>query len=441
MSNKIIHQLRSINTRSIYSVLLLVVIGGLVAPAIIGSYLMIGIREQKVAHTALQETLQRDADILSLGLQEPLWVLNPQAASALVESLMRDPAVLRVQVLDQMAQPFIVTSSAVRPTGKIYRAERDIMLHGQRIGHLLVEMDDAKSNQELRAKQFSYVFVLAAQLAVSLLLIILFLNGRLLLPLRKLMSFSDRLSRGDFDTRLEPLRSDELGRLGEQLEHMRIAIKQLFDDVGRREERFRTIVTQVPGAVFRYTQDGRIEFISNTIESICGYPAEKFLAGGTREWISLIAIADRKRVLRHVSEGNRTRVPYEIEYRIRAASGAECWVSENAQPGGNGHENAQWVDGILVDISERKRNEMRIEALLAEQAVILDNVLVSVMFVQRRIVMSANRRFDNMFGYDKNEIVGRSVGLLYATEASFNSIGENAKYSTNGATVQHFGGI
>ena len=51
---------------SIYGALLLVVFGGLVIPAIIGSYLLIGVHEQQSAKMALNESLQRNADILSL---------------------------------------------------------------------------------------------------------------------------------------------------------------------------------------------------------------------------------------------------------------------------------------------------------------------------------------------------------------------------------------
>lgn len=242
---------------SIYGALLLVVFGGLVIPAIIGSYLLIGVHEQQSAKTALNESLQRNADILALGMQESLWNMNAESAHSLVESVMRDRSVLQVQVTGQAETQFMHVQSPRRQIGNVYRAEREILVRGEKIGRILVEMDDARSQQELREKQLSYVFVLAAQLTVSLLLIVLFLNKRLLKPLRKLMRFSDRLSHGDFETRLELTGSDELGRLSGQLEQMRVAIKHLFEDIGQREERFRTIVTQVPGAVFRFRPDGR----------------------------------------------------------------------------------------------------------------------------------------------------------------------------------------
>jgi hypothetical protein len=71
-----------------HGALLLVVFGGLVIPAIIGSYLLIGVHEQK--QPARREKLQRNADILALGMQESLWNMNAESAHSLVESVMRD---------------------------------------------------------------------------------------------------------------------------------------------------------------------------------------------------------------------------------------------------------------------------------------------------------------------------------------------------------------
>ncbi|MES2075633.1 MAG: EAL domain-containing protein [Pseudomonadota bacterium] len=409
---------------SIYGALLLVVFGGLVIPAIIGSYLLIGVHEQQSAKTALNESLQRNADILALGMQESLWNMNAESAHSLVESVMRDRAVVQVQVVGQADTQFMHVHSPQRPIGNVYRAEREILVRGERIGRIMVEMDDARSQQELREKQLSYVFVLAAQLTVSLLLIVLFLNTRLLKPLRKLMRFSDRLSHGDFETRLDLAGSDELGRLAGQLEQMRVAIKHLFEDIGQREERFRTIVTQVPGAVFRFRPDGPIDFISDAIEDISGFSAAQFMRGTSHSWANLICPEDRKRQRHCVGQAVRDGQPYEIEYRIVDASGTERWVSENGQP--QPHEAgglAPWIDGIIADISERKHNEMRIAALLAEQSAILDNVMFGVMFVRQRHIVSVNRRCEELFGYAPGSMVGASTAILFPDSVDYEAAG------------------
>ncbi|MYM83701.1 EAL domain-containing protein [Duganella sp. FT50W] len=409
---------------SIYGALLLVVFGGLVIPAIIGSYLLIGVHEQQSARVALNESLQRNADILALGMQESLWNMNAESAHSLVESVMRDRSVLQVQVVGQADTQFIRVRSPRAASGNVYRAEREILVRGERIGRIMVEMDDARNQQELREKQWSYVFVLAAQLTVSLLLIVLFLKARLIKPLRKLMRFSDRLSQGDFETRLDVSGGDELGRLAQQLEQTRVAIKRLFEDIGRREERFRTIVTQVPGAVFRIRPDGPIDFVSDAIEEISGYPAAQFMRGTTHAWADLIAPEDRKKQRRALAQAILDGQPYEIEYRIRDAAGAERWVLENGQPQApDGEVAAPWVDGIISDISQRKHNEMRIEALLAEQSAILDNVMFGVMFVRNRSIVSVNRRCEELFGYEPGEMSGASTAIMFLDAFDFESSG------------------
>jgi diguanylate cyclase (GGDEF)-like protein/PAS domain S-box-containing protein len=426
MTSTIYHKLRArlsaLYGLSIYGALMLVVFGGLVIPAIIGSYLLIGVHEQQSARVALNESLQRNADILALGMQESLWNMNAESAHSLVESVMRDRSVLQVQVVGQADTQFMHVRSPRVASGNVYRAEREILVRGERIGRIMVEMDDARSQQELREKQLSYVFVLAAQLTVSLLLIVLFLNSRLIKPLRKLMRFSDRLSRGDFETRLEVTGSDELGRLALQLEQMRVAIKRLFEDIGQREERFRTIVTQVPGAVFRFRPDGAIDFVSDAIEEISGYSAAQFMRSTTHAWTNLIAPEDRKRQRRMIGQAISDGQPYEIEYRIQHAAGGERWVQENGQPQqSDGDRDAPWVDGIITDISQRKHNEVRIEALLAEQSAILDNVMFGVMFVRHRNIVSVNRRCEELFGYEPGAMTGASTSILFLDDFDFQS--------------------
>ncbi|VXA94570.1 EAL domain-containing protein [Massilia sp. 9I] len=412
-------RLRQLYGRSIYGALLLVVFAGLALPAAVGGYFLLGVQERESTAHTLNDALQRNADLLALGISESLWDMNQEAARALVDSFMRDPAVVHVAVRD-VSQNEIINRRALLPPGtRAYRAERDIAVRGQKIGHVAIEMGDYDYQQDLRAKQRNYALVLAVQLVVSLLLIALLIKRRLLSPLRTLTGFSDRLARGDFDTPLALPASDELGRLGGQMEQMRMAIGQLFADIGRREEQFRTIVTQVPGAVFRARPGGHIDFVSDAIEDISGYPAERFMLATTDDWADIIHPEDR-RMHRHVArEALLAGSPYEIEYRIVDAGGIERWVLEIGQPQGEFGSEEFRVDGIIYDISERKHDEMRIEALLTEQGAILDNVMFGVLFVRERRIVSANRRGEELFGYAEGEMVGCSTEILFPGRAEY----------------------
>jgi diguanylate cyclase (GGDEF)-like protein/PAS domain S-box-containing protein len=405
--------------RSLYGALLLMAFGGLAIPAAVGGWLLLGVQEQQAARRALQEDLGRNADILALGMQESLWNMNVDAARSLVDSLMRDPSLVHVRVRVQGEGDLVERRAPGRPGGQLLRAEREVVVHGQAIGHVLVEMDDSHSQQDLRAKQWRYALVLAVQLAVSLLLIVLLMKRRLLAPLRTLMGFSDNLSRGRFDTPLALAGDDELGRLGRQMERMRIAIAGLFEDIGRREERFRTIVTQVPGAVFRARPGGSVDFVSDAIEDISGYPARMFMSATTDRWSDIVCPEDRRMHRTVVRDAMQAAIPYEIEYRIIDAHGIERWVMESGQPAGFDGNAAFWIDGIISDISERKHNEMRIEALLAEQEAVLDNVMFGILHARERRVVSTNRRFDELFGYAEGELVGDPVAVLFPSVEEF----------------------
>jgi len=429
----LLYRLRGLYGHSLYGALLLVVFVGLLGPAAVGSYLLMGVQERAAARSALDEALQRNADILALGMQESAWNMNMDAARPLLDSMMRDPSVVAVEVRDPEGASALQLRAAARPLGKVLRAERPIVVRGETIGSVVLEMDDFRNSQDLRAKQLNYALVLALQLAVSLLLIALLLRRRLLSPLRSLMRFSDRLARGDFDTPLALSDPDELGRLGEQMERMRLAIRDLFADIARREKQFRTIVTQVPGAVFRVRAGGAVEFVSDAIEDITGYPSARFMCATTDDWAAIVHPEDRRDYYRTVKAAVRNGRAYQMEYRIIGAHGVERWVQENGQPQdvqpdvAPGEALAEGggvrVDGIIADISERRHNEMRIEALLSEQGAILDNVMFGVLFVRGRRIVSSNRRGEQLLGYAEGEMDGQSTEILYPDRAAYERTG------------------
>jgi signal transduction histidine kinase len=76
---------------------------------------------------------------------------------------------------------------------------------------------------------------------------------------------------------------------------------------------------------------------------------------------------DRERVERDVAEAVDADRPFELEYRVVTASGEERWVLERGCcPQGDPHE---WLDGIIFDITERRRFEETARRAEADAAV------------------------------------------------------------------------
>ena len=63
------------------------------------------------------------------------------------------------------------------------------------------------------------------------------------------------------------------------------------------------------------------------------------------------------------------------------------------------------------DVTERKRNEEMMTALLTEKAALLDNALVGIISVKDRRIISCNRRFEEMMGYTPGSAIGHSTRI------------------------------
>jgi PAS domain S-box-containing protein len=130
-----------------------------------------------------------------------------------------------------------------------------------------------------------------------------------------------------------------------------------------------SLIRNVPGAIYRCTLDSdwTMHLIGDEIERITGYPASDFIENRVRTYMSLVHPRDQRRVEREVWVAVAAERPYELEYRIRTAAGDYRWVLERGCAV-QGHER-EWLDGIIFDITDRRRAEERARRAEAEAAV------------------------------------------------------------------------
>jgi PAS domain S-box-containing protein len=125
----------------------------------------------------------------------------------------------------------------------------------------------------------------------------------------------------------------------------------------------------VPGAIYRCALDPSwtMCLIGDEIERITGYPADDFIGNRRRSYGSLIHPDDSDRVERDVREAVDAGRPFELEYRLVTASGDERWVLERGCA--VEAEEQAWLDGIIFDITHRRRFEELARRAEADAAV------------------------------------------------------------------------
>ena len=135
--------------------------------------------------------------------------------------------------------------------------------------------------------------------------------------------------------------------------------KRMEQELRKSEQQFRTLVSNIPGVVYRCSHDEHwtMHFISNNIEELTGYPAHDFIDNRVKSYASIIHEEDRSMVAQSVKDAVANDKPYIIEYRIITVNEGTRWVYEKGQGIYNEESQLVYLDGVIFDNTERKQAE------------------------------------------------------------------------------------
>jgi PAS domain S-box-containing protein len=124
------------------------------------------------------------------------------------------------------------------------------------------------------------------------------------------------------------------------------------------ESLLRSLMQNVPGAIYRCAMDGiwKMQRVSEEIESISGYPASDFVNASKRTLVSVTHPDDREAVDAQINAAIAAHQPYALEFRVIHADGNVRWVLERGVKTID-RDGAEWLDGIIFDITKRRAAE------------------------------------------------------------------------------------
>ncbi|WP_229491637.1 MHYT domain-containing protein [Massilia sp. HP4] len=160
------------------------------------------------------------------------------------------------------------------------------------------------------------------------------------------------------------------------------------------EQQFRSLIGNIPGIGYRSMlgNDWPMIFISDAVERVTGYPATDFVGAPPRRVFgALIHAEDRVRVAKEIGLALREDRPFLIEYRLLHADGSVRWLWENGTAARNDAGDIQWLDGVILDITERRVMEqaLRDAKEAAEQAAAARATFVANMSHEIRTPMNS----------------------------------------------------
>ncbi|MCB0163343.1 MAG: GAF domain-containing protein [Anaerolineae bacterium] len=158
--------------------------------------------------------------------------------------------------------------------------------------------------------------------------------------------------------------------LYEQAQQEIIERRQTEKALRESEERFRQVITSISHHVYmtEITADEAIinRYLSPNVESLTGYPLQRFLMDGSFWSATVIHPDDHGLEVSHLARLARGRNS-QIEYRLIRADGVTIWVLDNARV--ESTDTSRIIYGVVSDITERKQAEEEIVRLYqAERA-------------------------------------------------------------------------
>lgn len=147
--------------------------------------------------------------------------------------------------------------------------------------------------------------------------------------------------------------------------------REMEEKIRKSEEQYSSLIKNIPGASFRCLLDksATVIFLSEAIADLSGWQVDDFY-NKQINLFDLIHPEDREQVTGTIEQAKLDSKTYTVEYRLQHKNGQHIWVLENGSIVANEEGTANWVDGVILDISARIKMEedLRLAKTKAEQS-------------------------------------------------------------------------
>ncbi|OVE81829.1 hypothetical protein BVY04_02335 [bacterium M21] len=131
--------------------------------------------------------------------------------------------------------------------------------------------------------------------------------------------------------------------------------QQIQKALAESEERYRSLITNFPGMIYRCVggEENTLEYVSDSIEELTGYPSETFLGKPMKVFTDLIVEEDFDRVHSRVMEALEKHRQFTLRFALLHSSGEVRHVYEQGRGIYDENGTLLHIDGIVHDISEQ----------------------------------------------------------------------------------------
>ncbi|MBU0982322.1 MAG: PAS domain S-box protein [candidate division Zixibacteria bacterium] len=191
------------------------------------------------------------------------------------------------------------------------------------------------------------------------------------------------------------------------------ALHQIEEARLQSEEQYRALVEDLPIGAYRTSPDGRLLSVNNAMVKMFGYSsAGEIMAVPVAD---LYADPERRETLLHLIQTAPTSGHHES--KMRRKDGSTFWISSSVHIARDNSGEILYFDGVARDISEQRRiHETLSKSEQNFKALYMDAPLGYQSLDENGCVQEVNNEWLRIFGYRREEVLGRSFGDFFTPE-------------------------
>jgi PAS domain S-box-containing protein len=188
--------------------------------------------------------------------------------------------------------------------------------------------------------------------------------------------------------------------------------KLIEQEILRSHKRMDNLINTIDGIVWEAdARNFNFTFVSKKAEQILGFPVEQWIYEKDF-WTSHMHPDDREWTMEYCLRATREKRKHDFEYRMIASDGSIVWLRDIVTVISE-HDKPIQLRGIMVNITENKKAEEEI----SYNASLLENVSDAILSLDpERRIMSWNKASEQMYGYSKEEVLGRRIPEIVVFE-------------------------